>query len=77
MGEATELKCNVAGSGDIHAFELKTKNVEASVAGSGDIKIYCDGVLTAKVTGSGDIKYNGNPTSEESKIVGSGSVSKG
>lgn len=77
MGEATELKCSVAGSGDIHAFELKTKNVEASVAGSGDIKVYCDGVLMAKVTGSGDIKFRGNPTKEESKTVGSGSVSKG
>lgn len=76
-GESTELKCNVAGSGDIHAFELRTKNVEASVAGSGDIKVYCDGVLTAKVTGSGDIKYKGNPTKEESKTVGSGSVGKG
>lgn len=76
-GKATELKCSVAGSGDIHAFELKANNVEASVTGSGDIKIYCDGVLKAKVTGSGDIKYRGNPTKEESKIVGSGSVSKG
>jgi len=77
MGETTELKCSVAGSGDIHAFDLKTKNVEASVTGSGDIKVYCDGVLMAKVTGSGDIKYKGNPTKEESKTLGSGSVSKG
>ncbi len=77
MGGATKLTCSVAGSGDIHAYELKTKDVEASVTGSGDIKIYCDGVLTAKVTGSGDIKYKGNPTKEESKTVGSGSVSKG
>lgn len=77
MGAATKLSCSVAGSGDIHAFELRAKDVEASVTGSGDIKIYCDGVLTAKVTGSGDIKYKGNPTKEESKTVGSGSVSKG
>ena len=76
-GATKELTCSVAGSGDIHAFELKAKDVEASVTGSGDIKVYCDGVLIAKVTGSGDIKYKGNPTKEESKTVGSGSVGKG
>lgn len=77
IGEATDLKCSVTGSGDLHAFDLKAENVDASVTGSGDIKIYCDGILKAKITGSGDVKYKGNPTKEESKTVGSGSVSKG
>ncbi|UOB18243.1 head GIN domain-containing protein [Abyssalbus ytuae] len=77
IGSTQYFDCSVAGSGDIHAYELKAENVKASVAGSGDIRVYCDGTLKAHVAGSGDIRYQGNPKKEESKAVGSGSVSKG
>jgi len=46
------------------------------VAGSGDIRIYCNGVLKARVAGSGDIKYKGNPSKEDTKVAGSGDITK-
>lgn len=76
-GNTSDFNCNVTGSGDIHAYELKAKDVTASVTGSGDVKAYCDGVLKANIVGSGDVTYQGNPTKEISKVVGSGDVNKG
>jgi hypothetical protein len=76
-GQTEDVKLNLSGSGDIHASELKATNAEASVAGSGDISLNCDGgILKARVAGSGDIEYSGNPSREDSKVVGSGSISK-
>ncbi|NER14064.1 DUF2807 domain-containing protein [Leptobacterium flavescens] len=76
-GKTSFFKGKVAGSGDIHGYELTSGDVEVSVAGSGDIKIHCNGNLKARVTGSGDIRYKGNPTKEDTKVVGSGDVSRG
>ncbi|WP_073087407.1 head GIN domain-containing protein [Winogradskyella jejuensis] len=73
-GKAKNLKVRVAGSGDIHGFKLDSVNVDASVAGSGDISVNCSGELKARVAGSGDIEYRGNPTKEDTKVSGSGSI---
>lgn len=74
-GNTTDLEVDVAGSGDFHGFELQSNNTKVSVAGSGDAKVVCNGNLTARVAGSGSIKYKGNPTKEDSKVAGSGSIS--
>ena len=76
-GSTTDFECNIAGSGDIHAFDLKAENVEASISGSGDAEVHCNGNLKARIAGSGDIKYKGSPKKEDTKAVGSGSISKG
>ncbi|WP_443098487.1 head GIN domain-containing protein [Winogradskyella haliclonae] len=73
-GKANTLKASVAGSGDIHGFKLNSVNVDAKVAGSGDISVNCSGELKARVAGSGDIEYRGNPTKEDTKVSGSGSI---
>jgi len=73
-GKATNLKTRVAGSGDFHGFKLDSVNVDASIAGSGDIGVNCSGELKARVAGSGDIEYRGNPTKEDTKVSGSGSI---
>lgn len=73
-GKANTIKASVAGSGDIHGFKLDSKNVNASIAGSGDISVNCSGELKARVAGSGDIEYRGNPTKEDTKVSGSGSI---
>ncbi|RNC87146.1 MAG: DUF2807 domain-containing protein [Winogradskyella sp.] len=73
-GKSKNLKVSVAGSGDIHGFKLDSVNVNASVAGSGDISVNCSGELKARVAGSGDIEYRGNPTKEDTKVSGSGSI---
>lgn len=74
-GKTNGLKVNVAGSGDFKGYNLDANDVDISVTGSGDAKITCNGHLKARVTGSGDIKYRGNPKTEDSKVVGSGSIS--
>ena len=75
-GKSGSHMCRVAGSGDIHAYDLIAENVEATIAGSGDIKVHCTSKLKARVSGSGDIRYKGSPNKEDSKVAGSGSVSK-
>ena len=75
-GSTQKSHLKVAGSGDLHASDLKSNDADASIAGSGDISLYCNGgTLKATVAGSGDIVYSGKPDKVDSKVVGSGSVS--
>ena len=66
--------CSIAGSGSIKAYDLSTDTLNASIAGSGSIKITVSTKIKAKVVGSGSIYYKGNPSSVDSKSVGSGEV---
>ncbi|HUH28457.1 head GIN domain-containing protein [Gelidibacter sp.] len=74
-GKTNHLKASVTGSGDFKGLNLIANDVNVSVNGSGDAKVVCNGQLTARVSGSGDIKYSGNPKSEDTKVAGSGSIS--
>lgn len=74
-GRTNNLKVSVTGSGDYKGFNLIANDVDVSVNGSGDAKVVCNGNLTARVSGSGDIKYSGNPKTEDTKVAGSGSIS--
>lgn len=73
-GTTNDLQVQVSGSGNIHGFDLKSINTEVTVAGSGDADVVCSGNLKARVSGSGDIRYKGNPKTEDSKVAGSGSI---
>lgn len=75
-GKTKEFKCKVTGSGDIEAFGLVGENVHASVSGSGNCKVFCSDLIEARVTGSGDIDYKGEPKKKDTKVSGSGSISK-
>ncbi len=75
-GTTEELTTNLNGSGDIDTSKLKAKNVHAAVAGSGDTTVYCIDNLHARVSGSGDIQYKGDPKKKDTKVSGSGSISK-
>jgi hypothetical protein len=74
-GKTNELTASVAGSGDFHGFDLQSNETTVSVAGSGDAKVVSNEFLKARVSGSGDIVYKGNPTKEDTKVSGSGSIS--
>jgi hypothetical protein len=74
-GKTINLEANVAGSGDFHGYDLQADNTEVSIAGSGDAKVVSNESLKARVSGSGDIEYKGNPTKEDTKVNGSGSIS--
>ncbi len=75
-GKTSNLEASVAGSGDFHGFQLQADNTDVSVAGSGDAEVVSNTMLKARVSGSGDISYKGNPTKEDTKVVGSGSIGK-
>ncbi len=74
-GKTNNLDVRVAGSGDIHGFGLQANHTTVSIAGSGDASVVSNESLKARVSGSGDIEYKGNPTKEDTKVSGSGSIS--
>ena len=76
-GTADDFSSSISGSGDINASDLKSKTVSVSISGSGDTKVSCSESLYARVSGSGDIVYYGNPTKKDTKVNGSGEISKG
>lgn len=75
-GKAENFDVRVTGSGDFKAFDLRSRIVHAAVMGSGDIEVNPEEELNARITGSGDITYSGNPSKQDFKSTGSGSVSK-
>ena len=55
---------------------MKSKNATVTVGGSGDNSVYCTESIYARVTGSGDIKYSGDPKKKDTKVNGSGDITK-
>ena len=74
-GSTGNLKTKVEGSGDFDGSKLDSKDVEVKISGSGDVNVVCHGALNVKISGSGDVKYSGNPTSKDTNVSGSGSIS--
>ncbi|MCX7550456.1 head GIN domain-containing protein [Xanthomarina sp. F2636L] len=75
-GQTDRLEASVSGSGDFDASKLESNHTDVSLTGSGDANVVSYKTLKARVTGSGDIEYKGNPEKEDTKVVGSGSISK-
>lgn len=75
-GTTKSFTSKLSGSGDINASELKSKNSDLSISGSGDMKVFCSEFLKARVSGSGDIQYSGDPKTKDTKVSGSGDISK-
>lgn len=66
----------ISGSGTVRNFDFVSRVTTVTVSGSGDIEVTATETLDATVSGSGDIRYRGNPASVDTRISGSGSVSK-
>lgn len=75
-GKAANYESKLSGSGDISSYDLLAINVNASMSGSGNISVYCSDNLIARISGSGDIDYKGDPKSKDTKVSGSGRISK-
>lgn len=75
-GNADNFTSKISGSGDVDAVNLIAKKANLTVSGSGDMKVNCSDSLYARVSGSGDIAYKGNPQSKDTKVSGSGEISK-
>ena len=74
IGTATDLEIKVIGSGDFDGGSLISQNVEANVTGSGEALVVAKSSIKARVYGSGDIKYLGNPSTIDNKVLGSGDI---
>lgn len=75
-GSSDNFVSKTSGSGDVDAADLITKNANLTISGSGDMKVNCTTSLYARISGSGDITYKGNPESKDTKVSGSGEISK-
>lgn len=75
-GNANKVESNLSGSGRIEAFDLKSATAEVNISGSGECELHCSEELTARISGSGRISYKGNPQKEDTKVVGSGRITK-
>lgn len=76
-GNTKEHNASVTGSGDLEARKFIADDVDVKVTGSGDIRISCEKSIRARVTGSGDIEYVGNPQKQDTKVSGSGDITRG
>lgn len=75
-GKTKSLEVRVSGSGDVDAADLEAKEVDVVVSGSADVQVYATDYLKARVSGSGDVTYKGNPKKRDTKVSGSGEVTK-
>ena len=75
-GNTDSFTSKISGSGDLDAVNLVAKKANVTISGSGDMKVNCSENLYARVSGSGDIAYKGNPESKDTKVSGSGEISK-
>lgn len=75
-GKTDNFASKISGSGDVDAVNLIAKNVNVTISGSGDIKVNCTDSLYARVSGSGNIEYKGDPQKKDTKVSGSGEISK-
>ncbi|MBP93696.1 MAG: DUF2807 domain-containing protein [Flavobacteriaceae bacterium] len=75
-GKTTDLEITISGSGDYSCYGLEADNTEVTISGSGDVEVVSNAYLKVRVSGSGDVTYKGNPAKEDTKVSGSGSVSK-
>jgi hypothetical protein len=75
-GNSDSFVSKTSGSGDVDAVNLLTKKSNITISGSGDIKVNCSENLYARISGSGDIKYKGDPQTKDTKVSGSGDITK-
>lgn len=76
-GLVRDADLNINGSGDIDAENLLAESAEVKTTGSGNIKVHASNSLKAVITGSGNILYWGNPSLNEVKVSGSGTIKAG
>lgn len=75
-GNTNILTCNITGSGDFNGKKLNSKNTQVKLTGSGNANVVANQSLKTKLMGSGNIKYSGKPAKLNSKVLGSGNVSR-
>ena len=75
-GSVGILEAVVSGSGDLSLQNLKAEHINVTINGSGDAEVWANQSISAKVNVSGDIVYKGNPTEVDTKVNGSGDITR-
>ncbi|WP_422084103.1 head GIN domain-containing protein [Ulvibacterium sp.] len=75
-GQAENHDAEISGSGKIKAYDLETDIVVATISGSANVNVKANKEIRARISGSGDVNYIGSPDKIDSKVSGSGSVTK-
>ncbi len=75
-GNTKVFKVRSSGASNVKAYDLEADEATFELSGSSDVETTANESLTSRVSGSGNIRYRGNPPKVDSKISGSGSVSK-
>ena len=76
-GSVGEQEISLSGSSEYRAGELECRgDTTVNLTGSGDCTVQVGGALNVQVAGSGNVLYRGEPSSVNSNVSGSGSISK-
>lgn len=75
-GQAENHNTEISGSGKIKAYDMETDMVDATISGSANVNVKANKEIRARISGSGDVNYIGSPDKIDSKVSGSGSVTK-
>lgn len=75
-GQAKNHDTEISGSGKIKAYGLETDVVAATISGSANVNVRVNKEIRARISGSGDVNYIGSPAKIDSKVSGSGSITK-
>lgn len=75
-GKVKNGKIVIAGSGNVHASNLKMENASVKISGSGNVDVFATEQVDATVSGSGNILYAGNPKKVNPNVFGTGKIDK-
>lgn len=75
-GKATEVKMDLSGATELHAFELAAEKYSLDISGAGDAEISVKDELNANISGAANLHYRGTPTKIIEDVSGAGSIKK-
>ncbi len=75
-GNAENLKADVTGAGDLHAYKLLVNNATITLSGAGDAQVNARTSIKGKVSGAGTLYHQGEPSIMEVEVTGAGEIKK-
>lgn len=75
-GTSDLAELEIYGSGDINAYNLLLDECEIEISGSGNCNVNVQKKLKAEIDGSGTIHYKGRVKNVDSRLNGSGNISR-
>jgi hypothetical protein len=76
LGNARNANVTVSGSGSFDGSRFFVRNATVNVGGSGSANVYATESLNARVSGSGSVIYRGEPNNVDTRVSGSGRITR-